>query len=120
MILSLENACARVMESHFSTGRNDMDGLYWQRKFQNIATPVSLALAECKGPRQFHYHYKHRADDHSILQPVMGNPLHVLAQACKEALKHAETELVGIQDEKIVRLRNLFESSLRGFLAKYK
>jgi len=119
-ILSLENACVRVLDTRLSSKKDDLDGLYWQRKFQNIATPVSLALAECKGPRHFHYHYKHRKDDDTVLQPVMENPLQVLAQVCKSALEQAGTQLVGIDNAKITRMRDVFERSLRGFLAVYR
>jgi hypothetical protein len=110
----------RVLDTRLSSKKDDLDGLYWQRKFQNIATPVSLALAECKGPRHFHYHYKHRKDDDTVLQPVMENPLQVLAQVCKSALEQAGTQLVGIDNAKITRMRDVFERSLRGFLAVYR
>ncbi|NBX03444.1 MAG: hypothetical protein EBR02_05190 [Alphaproteobacteria bacterium] len=119
-LLALENTCARVLEARFSNGKQDMDGLYWQRKFHNIVTPVSLALSECKGPRHFHYHYKHSKKDDSVLQPVLENPVTVLVQVCKDALRHAETELVGIADDKIVRMRDALEKVLRSFLAQHE
>src|SRR5205085_662405 len=83
-LLSLENACMRILESHYANGRQDTERLYWQQRFKNIVTPVSLALAECKGPRRFHYHYRHRADDASVLHPVLEpSPLDTLAQVCR-------------------------------------
>ena len=120
VMLSLENICVRILDSSFTSHKQDVDGLYWQRKFHNIVTPVSLALAECKGPRRFHFHYKHKAGDDSVLQPVMENPLQVLAGSCREALRHCQTELVGIDNERIVKMRNRLESGLHDFLSQYE
>ena len=118
-VLALESACVRVMEARLSSGKDDVDGMYWQRKFQTIATPVSLSLAECKGPRHFHYHYKHSAKDDSVLQPVLENPMQVLAQVCKDALERTACDLVGINNKKAEQLRDVFDRALRGFLAVY-
>ena len=119
-LLALENACLQILDSQFTHGREDEEGLLWQRKFKNIATPVSLALREHKGPRRFHFHYKHREDDETILHPVMDDPLENLAKACQTALTHCQNDLVGIQDKDIIQSRDLLESALRGVLMHLK
>src|SRR5947207_1525821 len=59
-ILALENTCVSILDSQFTETSGDSESLYWQQIFINIANPVSLALMESKGPRHFHYHYRHR------------------------------------------------------------
>lgn len=120
-LLPLENACVRILESRFGNGRQDTDRLYWQQRFKNIVTPVWLALAECKGPRRFHYHYRHRPEDETILHPVLEpSPIATLAQVCKDALDQCQTQLVGIEDDVIIETRNLLESALGNFLQRYR
>lgn len=118
-LLSLENACMRILENDYA-GRDDPDGLYWQQRLMNIAKPVSLALAECNGPRHFHGHYRHRKDDDSVLQPVLEDPVEALAQVCRQALKACQSKLVGMQDDSLRRSGNMLESALRDFLLSYK
>ncbi len=118
-LLALESACMAILDSHFTHGREDEDGLLWQRKFKNIVTPVSLALREHKGPRRFHFHYKHREDDDEVLTPVFENPLDNLARSAKSALTSCQNDLVGIDDDEIIENRDMIEGALRGFLAKY-
>ena len=119
-LLSLENTCLRILESQSVNGRQDTEQRYWQQRFKNIVTPVSLALVECKGPRRFHYHYKHRADDASVLHPVLSPPLDTLAQVCKMALKACHSELVGIEDDVMIRMRDMLETALGNFLLRHK
>ena len=118
-LLALENSCLRIFDVR-PADRDDTDGLYWQQRLKNIATPVSLALAECKGPRKFHYHYRHRADDSSVLHPVLENPMDTLAQVCRDTLGACRTQLVGIQDANLNRARNMFETTLQTFLVRHK
>ena len=75
---------------------------------------------EYKGPRHFHYHYRHREDDESVLHPVLENPVDMLAQVCKEALKQCRSELVGLDDSDMIDRRNSIESSLAEFLQHYE
>jgi|GEM_PF-2592843 len=119
-LLSLENACFTVLENQFSSGKGDTDGRYWQERFINIANPVSLALMEYKGPRHFHQHYRHRKDDESVLQPVLENPIVMLAQVCKVAIKACQSQLVGLQDPSMIDMRRMFENALRDVLLRYK
>lgn len=119
-VLTLESACHRALESRFAADPGDTEALYWQQRIKNIATPISLALAECKGPRHFHYHYRHRADDDSVLHPVLEPPLQTLAQACTQALRVCQSNMVGIRDERILRSCYMIENALRGFLMCYK
>ncbi len=110
----------RILESRFAGARDDVDMLYWQQRFKNIATPVSLALRECRGPRRFHNHYRHRADDDSVLHPVLEDPLDRLAQVSERALAACQNELVGIYDGTFVKHRRLLEHALQMFLVRYK
>ena len=115
-LLSLENVCFNIMESRFAQDRQDVDGLYWQRRFKNIVTPLSLALREYKGPRHFHNHYRHREDDDSILHPVLEDPVEMVANVCQIALQACQSELVGIPDARMSKKARLLEQSLRNFL----
>jgi hypothetical protein len=119
-LLKLENACLLILDSQFTHGREDEDGMLWQRKFKNIVTPISLALREYKGPRRFHFHYKHRKDDDSVLTPVFEDPLENLVKACKNALSHCENDLVGIEGDEIAENRDMLEGALRGMLARHQ
>lgn len=115
-MLKLEAVCQRIFESNFGASRRDVERLYWRQRFKNIATPVSLALAEMKGPRRFHNHYKHREDDDSVLTPVLENPVTMLAHACETALEQCRKELVGIEDDGIIARRDKLEAALLGVL----
>jgi len=115
-ILALEDACINVLSAP-TVGRNGgSDSLY----FVNIANPVSLALMESKGPRHFHYHYRHRPEDASILHPVLENPIEMLAQVCEEALRQCQSHLVGIEDAAIASEGKSLQHALQHFLASYK
>lgn len=117
-LLSLENACLRALDSRVAA-RDDIELLTAQQRLKNTASLVSLALNECKGPRRFHYHYRHREDDASVLHPVMENPLDRLAQVCRDALRQCQCDLVGISDNALSRARNMFEAALAGFITRY-
>jgi hypothetical protein len=119
-LVALEGVCMRMLESRFSADRRDVERLYWQQRFKNIVTPVSLALAETKGPRQFHHHYRHSDADDSVLTPVLEDPFETLAQVCKEALRHCQQDLVGIEDDSIIDRRDRLEGALRIFLMRWK
>lgn len=116
-LLLLENACLKILEESETAAPNDMESRTWHERFENIAMPVSMALVECKGPRHFHYHYRRREDDESVLRPVMDNPVDQLAQVCTTALRHCQEDLQGMHDPAITALRAGLESALRGFLA---
>ncbi|MDE3060429.1 MAG: hypothetical protein KGJ06_05410 [Pseudomonadota bacterium] len=118
-LLTLENACLRILESGVPPGR-DPEQMYWQQSLQNIVTRVSLAMGECKGPRRFHYHYRHRADDDSILSPVLEDPCDMLAQVCRDALKSCRNHLMGMQHPLLLKQSRMLENALQGFLAMYK
>lgn len=119
-LLGLESACFSVANTPFIDDRNDTQGIYWQRILKKIATPVSLALMECKGPRHFHHHYKHREDDETVLTPVLEDPIDMLAQVCAEALKHCQLDLFGTQSRDIIETCRELESALGQFLECYK
>lgn len=119
-LLSLENVCMRLLEGRFTSGRDDVDSLYWQQRFKNIATPISLALREYRGPRRFHNHYRHRVDDETILHPVMENPLDMLAHVCEQALTACRNDLVGVYNDKLTKHRRMLEHALQMFMLRYK
>jgi hypothetical protein len=120
VLITLESVCMRILESRFTANKRDVERLYWQQRFKNIVTPVSLALAETKGPRHFHNHYRHSEKDDGILQPVFEDPIETLALVCKDALRHCQQDLVGIEDDAIIEKRDRLEAALRGFLLKYR
>ena len=118
-ILSLENACLTVLDAPFAEDYQNTESQFWRHIFMNIATPVSLALMESKGPRHFHYHYRHRPEDASILHPVLENPVDMLAQVCKDALKQCQKQLVGIQDNATAKRARILELALQNFIASH-
>lgn len=119
-LLVLENACLQILESQFAA-KGDMDRLYWQQRFKNAVTPISLALREYNGQQRFHNHYRHREDDESVLHPVLEpSPIDMLAQVCEQALDNCRGDLVGIRDRDIVEQQRILESALQNFLARYK
>jgi hypothetical protein len=119
-LLSLENVCLRILESRFAKAKDDIDGLYWQQRFKNVVMPVELALRECKGPRRFHNHYRHREDDDSVLHPVLENPIDQLAHVCEDALDACRNDLVGIYDQQFIDARRTLERALQLFLVRYR
>ncbi len=112
----LEDICLKVRDCSFARDKFDIEGIAWQRRFKNIITPVSIALDEYKGPRRFHFHYKHRADDETILSPVEPDAGSVLTNACKTALKRCQNELVGISEAHIAKKARALERALAGFI----
>ena len=119
-LLSLENVCARILQARFRDNRQYSEQLYWQQKLKNIATPVSLALAEYKGPRRFHHHYRHREDDESVLTPVLESPIDLLAQVCLHALDQCHTLVGVVQAPDFTRNRDALEHALQHFLSCYR
>ena len=117
-ILELENICLHILDLNVlpETG----DGAYWQQISVNIITPVSLSLIESKGPRHFHYHYKHREDDASILHPVLEDPVEMLAKVCKSSLKLCQQQFIGIQTASTSKLAHQLEMALQNFLKNYE
>lgn len=118
-ICVLEDTVQKILYGDASERFHDVDFLYWMRKLKNIATPISLALAEYGGPRVFHQHYKHDPKDYNHMLPVAGpDPLTTLAHVCRQALAES-TDIVGVDDNEIKLLRDELEYSLRLFLNRY-
>ncbi len=117
-LLDLEDAVHTVLEAHKGHAFHDVDFLYWDRKLKNIATPISLALSECKGPRQFHYHYRHNPNDNEHMIPVMESPINTLLKVCRNALIRC-TEMVGLVDRSVVVNKIRLEQSMRAFINCY-
>ncbi len=118
-LLHLEDVCARLLEIRFAV-RDDSERMYWQQRFKNIVTPVSLALAEIKGPRRFHHHYRHDANDDSKLLPVLENPIDMLAHTCEYALQESNKKLSGIHDNDLIAAQMQLERVLNNFLLNYR
>lgn len=115
-ILELEDAVFHVLDTDKTTGFQDVDFLYWNRKLKNIATLLSLALSEHRGPRRFHYHFRHLSKNYETLVPVAGpSPLVTLARVCRESLTYC-SEMVGVQDKTVLSNRELLEGAIRAFL----
>lgn len=120
VMATLENVCLMVLESEFSPPIEDQTATAARQRFINVAAPVSLALMECKGgPRHFHFHYRHKPEDESVLQPVFENPIDTLALACREAAKHCHEELLGLRDQELRQARQAFQQAIQSFLGVY-
>lgn len=118
--LVLESAVLQVLEANKGHAFHDVDFLYWSRKLKSAAMPVSLALSELKGPKRFHYHYRHDPNDHEKLYPVVGPlPVDTLARVAQQALI-ACNDLVGVPDDHVRKLCDRFEQALRVFLHKHQ
>lgn len=117
-VMELEDAVFQVLSADKGHQFHDVDFLYWHRRLNSVATQISLALSECRGPRRFHYHYRHDPQDYDTLYPVSGpGPLETLMRVAREALTHC-AEMVGVQDEKALFTRNRLEQALRLFLMR--
>ncbi len=115
-LLGLENACHRILDGNIMRAHGDIELTTWQHRFQNVVTPVSLALREYKGPRHFHYHYRHRQDDESI----RGGRWRGCSQFCRETLRQCRSDLVGLDNDQLIALRGLLENALLNFLLRYR
>jgi len=119
-MLTLETVCLLVLESEMAPPAEDETARTVRQRFINVAAPVSLALMECKGgPRHFHFHYRHKPEDESVLQPVFEDPVDTLALACREASKHCHEELLGLRDPDLRQTRQAFQQAIHAFLAIY-
>lgn len=117
-LLDLEDAVITVLESHKGPEFHDVDFLYWDRKLKNIATPISLALSECKGPRVFHYHYRHDPEHSEELIPVMESPITTLLKVGRNALIRCN-DMVGNVDKSVMVNKIRLEQSIRSFINCY-
>lgn len=111
-LMALEDICQDIRYGQFTHGKEDMDRLYWQQKLKNIAVPVSLALAEYKGPRVFHHHYKHKDGDEQVLTPVLESSRDNLLKVCGRALTECDA-MFGMKGSKLLEERELFCRALR-------
>ncbi len=118
-LLNLEDVCARLLETRFAI-RDDSERMYWQQRFKNVVTPVSLALAEVRGPRRFHHHYRHDVNDDTVLLPVMEDPLEMLAHTCEHALAESNKKLSGIHDDDFIAAQRRLEKALNKFLVNIR
>lgn len=117
-LLDLEDAVMTVLDAHKGHAFHDVDFLYWDRKLKNVATPISLALSECRGPRNFHYHYRHDPADDEKMIPVMESPVATLLKVCRNALIRC-SDMVGVVDKSVVINKIRLEQSMRGFINSY-
>lgn len=117
-LLDLEDAVLTVLDAHKGHAFHDVDFLYWDRKLKNIATPISLALSECKGPRVFHYHYRHDREDAEKMIPVMESPIITLLKVCRNSLIRCN-DIVGSVDKAVTINKIRLEQSIRSFINCY-
>jgi hypothetical protein len=116
VIMELEDAVFDVLHATKGHAFHDVDFLYWNRRLKNIATPISMALAEYRGPRRFHEHYRHDPDNYDTLQPVAGpSPMMTLMRVCREALTDC-ADTTGLQDAENRNCRDQLEHALRQVL----
>ncbi len=104
-----------MLETDFEL-RDDPERLYWQQRFSNIVTKVSLALSEVRGPRSFHQHYRHDTDDKTVLLKVLEDPIEMLAHACEFAIKESNEKLSSIHDDDLISVKRILEKALNNFL----
>lgn len=119
-IMALENACVQILDRQFVQEREDVETMVFQRKLKNIVTRISLALRECKGPRHFHHHYKHREDDDQILTPVLDDPMETLVHVCHSALSESQNGFTGAVGGVFMADRRILEKALKDFIENYK
>ena len=117
-LLALEDAVITVLDAHKGHAFHDVDFLYWDRKLKNIATPISLALSECKGPRTFHYHYRHDPEEEDRLIPVMESPITTLLKVCRNSLIRCN-DMAGMVDRAVTVNKIHLEQSIRAFINCY-
>lgn len=115
-LMALEDICLDIKDGQFTHGKEDIDRLYWQQKLKNIAVPVSLALAEYKGPRVFHHHYKHAGENSETLTPVLESSRDNLVKVCKRAVAMCE-DLNGMKGSKLLDEKLRLCRALKGLLA---
>ncbi len=113
-VLALEDICLEIRDGQFTHGKEDTDRLYWQQILKNIATPLSLALAEYKGPRVFHQHYTHDANGAEI--PVMESARENLIKSCEKAIIQCN-DMIGIKGSKLIEERGLLIRAVHNVLA---
>lgn len=117
-VMDLEDAVHTVLQHDKGHAFHDVEFLYWNRKLKSAATQISLALAEYRGPRRFHYHYRHDPKDYDALYPVAGPaPMVTLTRVCREALTQC-SEMVGIGDRHALSARDTLEQALRLFISR--
>lgn len=112
-LLALEDVCLEIRDGQFTHGKYDTDRLYWQQILKNIATPLSIALAEYKGPRVFHHHYTH--DENGEEVPVLECPRENLVRTCHRALQQCD-DMNGMKGSKLLEERDLLSKALRQVL----
>lgn len=117
-MLDLEDICLHVPETSFAIS-NDSENIYWHQRFNNIVTKISLALAEVKGPRYFHQHYRHDYRDDTVLLPVLEEPMAMLAHACEYALDESERKLSAVHDKDLVLAKRRLDKAIKNFLIEY-
>ncbi len=115
----LEQCVLGVLEAEAGAVYNDPEALHFERQLKNIATSVSLALGEYRGPQRFHNHFRHDPNHYEIMHPVFEPALQTLVHACEEALAQCD-RMVGVRDRGIARLRGGLEQCLRSFLHRYE
>ncbi len=115
-IMALEAACVQLLDAQFTSEREDVESLLVQRKLKNIVSRISLALRECKGPRHFHQHYRHREEDDSVLTPVLDDPLETLSQVCQSALAECQCGFSGVDSRQLAADIRLLERAIRHYL----
>lgn len=111
-LMALEDICLDIKGGQFTHGKEDIDRLYWQQKLKNLAVPISLALAEYKGPRVFHHHYKHKENDDEVLTPVLESARDNLMMVIEKSLHECEN-LNGMKGSKLLEEKELLCKALR-------
>lgn len=119
-VMELEDACLTVLVEQPESPSFEPETRNQCGTLKNIATPLSLALRECKGPRRFHYHYRHDPEDYDTLTPVAGpSPYVVLARLCEKTLDRLRDFHV-VDDAELRREIAQLQHAAQDFLQAYR
>lgn len=119
-VLDLEDAVFCALDINKERMIGDSEERYWDRQLKSIATPVSLALAEYRGPRRMHLEYSKDTPHHLVTLPISGEaPLSLLARVCFDSLKRCQ-QMDGVHDALVNSTKDELEHALRMFLYHYQ
>ena len=119
-LLKLEDACVAILDRQDHISHRNIELRYWQQRLENIAAPVSLAVAECKEPRRFYDHERHHQQGVVVLRPAAHNPLVTLSHVCEHAYDTCRGDLATCHQPSLDKKRVRFEAALHNYIALYK
>jgi hypothetical protein len=119
-LLKLDEACVSILDRQDRISHSNIELRYWQQRLENIAAPVSLAVAECKQPRRFYDHERGQKQGAVVLRPSAHNPLVTLAHVCEHAYSTCRGDLATCHQPSLDKKRMRLEAALHNYIALYK